>query len=112
MKTGVIPHKANELSPGITNIYTVSQEPQCARLSPVFQECNFVKFSRGHVGSLTEYFRSPQENLGAHNDIEFIFKSKNAETVKMQNANCPWIFLCNATRNFNFVNIFVVHIVN
>ena len=56
------------------------------------QGCNFVKFSRGHVGSLIKYFRSPQENLRAHNEIEFILKSKNAETVKMQNTNCPRIF--------------------
>ena len=69
-----------------------------------------MKFSRGHVGSLIENFRSPPGNLRAHNDIEFIFNSNNAETVKMQNTNCPWIFLCNATRHFYFVNIFVVHI--
>ena len=32
-----------------------------------------MKFSRGHVGSLIKYFRSPQENLRAHNEIELIF---------------------------------------
>ena len=63
-------------------------------------------FSRGHVGSLIKYVRSQQENLRAHNDKEFIFKSKTAETVKMQITNCSWIFLHNATRNFYCVKIF------
>ena len=40
------------------------------------QGCNFMKFSRGHVGSFIKYFRSPQENLRAHNEIEFIFSPK------------------------------------
>ena len=30
----------------------------------------------GHVGSFIKYFRSPQENLRAHNEIEFIFSPK------------------------------------
>ena len=33
------------------------------------QGCNFVKFSRGHVGPWIENFRGPQENLGAHNKL-------------------------------------------
>ena len=55
----------------------------CDTVEMTMQGCNFVKFSRGHVGSLIKYFRSPQEYLRAHNEIEFIFKSKNAETVKL-----------------------------
>ena len=73
-----------------------------------YQGFNFIKFSKGHVGYLIKYFRSPQENLRAHNGIEFIFKSKNAETVKTVHG----FLLHNATRNFYFVNIFVVRILN
>ena len=36
------------------------------------QGCNFMKFSRGHVGPWTKNFRSPQENLRAQNEIRFI----------------------------------------
>ena len=46
-----------------------------------FQGCNFMKFSRGHVGPWTKNFRSPQENLRAHNEIRFIeekYKRKSA----------------------------------
>ena len=32
------------------------------------QGCNFVNFSRGHVGPRNKNFRSPHENLRAHND--------------------------------------------
>ena len=50
---------------------------------------------------------------GAHKKIyeptvDFIFKSKNAETVKTVHE----FFLHNATRNFYLVNIFVVPILN
>ena len=34
----------------------------------IAQGCNFMKFSRGHVGSFIKYFRSPQKNLRAHNE--------------------------------------------
>ena len=50
------------------------------------QGCNFVKFSRGLVGSLNKNSRSPQEYQRAHNEIQYMVNSlflveKNAETV-------------------------------
>ena len=38
----------------------------------MIQGCNFVIFFRGHVGTCTKNFRSPQENLRANNAIRFI----------------------------------------
>ena len=44
------------------------------------QGCNFVNFSRGHVGPWSKNFRSPQENLWAHS--LFQFKFQNSLTVE------------------------------
>ena len=46
------------------------------------QGCNFVKIYRGHVGPWTKKFRSPQENLWAHNEIRFIEENYERKSAK------------------------------
>ena len=67
----------------------------------VVQGCNFVNFSRGHVGPWNKNFRSPHENLRAHNEddeIRFI-------SVKIpKQFNCGIIFY-----SYTYVNWLKAH---
>ena len=68
---------------------------------PEMQLC--VNYFRGHVGPWTKSFRSPQENLWAHNEIRFIeekYKRKSSiHDVNVHGFSCQ---CCNHAHTFTF----------
>ena len=85
------------LHPGMPAMWVLTEALQKC----VYQGCNFVNFSRGHVGPWNKNLRSPHEKLRAHNEhdeIRFI-------SVKIpKQFNCWIIFY-----SYTYVNWLKAH---